>query len=79
MAKTRRHYPVTIYALALVCTAGLASIALGVADGWGLIAAGVTAVSVSLARLHVILDRRRAPVDLRLLPLEGSAAPRRRS
>jgi hypothetical protein len=71
MAKTRTHYPVTIYGLTLVCALGLASVALGIADSWVLIAAGVTAISVSLVRLHVILDRRRAGVDLRPLPRDG--------
>jgi hypothetical protein len=78
VAKTRTYYPVTIYGLTLICALGLASVALGIADGWVLIAAGVTAISVSLARLHVILDRRRARVDPRLLPLEGPPAPRNR-
>jgi hypothetical protein len=77
-AKTRTHYPVTIYGLTLVCALGLASVALGIADGWVLIAAGVTAISVSLVRLHAILDRRRVRVDPRLLPLEGLPAPRNR-
>ena len=61
MGNERRHYPVSIYALTVLCTLGLAAVALGVADGWALIAAGVTAITVSLARLHVILNRRRAP------------------
>ena len=50
-AKTRTHYPVTIYGLTLVCALGLASVALGIADGWVLIATGVTALSVPLVRL----------------------------
>jgi hypothetical protein len=78
MVKPRAYYPVTIYGLTLLCALGLASVALGIADGWVLIAAGVTAISVSLVRLHVILDRRRAGVDLRQLPLEGPPAPRNR-
>ena len=60
MVKERRHYPLTIYILVLLCALGLASVAVGIADGWGLIAAGVAAISVSLARLYVILQRRRA-------------------
>lgn len=76
MAKTRTHYPVTSHGLTLVCALGLASVALGIADGWALIAAGVTAISVSLVRLHVILDRRRTRVDPSLLTLEGAPAPR---
>jgi len=78
MAKARTNYPVTIYGLTLLCALGLASIALGIADGGVLIAAGVTAISVSLIRLHVILDRRRTGVDLRLRPLDGPPAPRHR-
>src|ERR1700709_2839500 len=40
---------------------------LGHAECWGVIAAGVTAISLSLVRLRVILDRCRARVDPRLL------------
>jgi hypothetical protein len=79
MTETRRHYPITIYALTVVCALGLASVALGVVDGWVLIAAGVTAIFVSLARLHVVLDRRRAGVNLKPIPLDGRPVPKRRS
>jgi hypothetical protein len=34
MAKARRHYPVAIYVLTLVCALGLAAVAVGIADGW---------------------------------------------
>lgn len=78
MVKVRTHYSVTIYGLTLVCALGLASVALGVADGWVLIAAGVMAISVSQVRLHVILDRRRAGADLTVRPLDGPPAPRHR-
>jgi hypothetical protein len=78
MTKTRSHYPITIYALTVICALGLASVALGNADGWVLIAGGVTAISVSLARLHVILDRRRARVDFRLLPVDAPPGLSRR-
>jgi hypothetical protein len=61
MAKARAHYPVTIYGLALLCALGLAAVALGIADGGVLVAAGVTAISVSLGRLHVILDSPPSP------------------
>ncbi|HEY5189909.1 MAG TPA: hypothetical protein VII87_12790 [Solirubrobacteraceae bacterium] len=64
MVKLRRHYPVAVYALTVLCALGLACVAIGIADGWVLIAPGVAAITVSLARLHVILDRRRAGVDL---------------
>jgi len=60
MAKERRHYPVTIYVLVLLCALGLASVAVGIADGWVLITVGVVAVSLSLPSLYVILQRRRA-------------------
>ncbi len=81
MTKPRNHYPITTYAFAVVCALGLASVAVGIADGWILIAVGVTAISVSLARLHVILDRRRAGIDLRLprstgRPCRGAAPSR---
>lgn len=78
MVKVRTHYPVAIYGLTLLCALGVASVALGIVDGWILIAAGVTAISVSLVRLHLILDRRRAAVGLRLRPLDGPSVPRRR-
>jgi len=78
MTKTRSHYPITIYALTVICALGLASVALGIADGWVLIAGGVTAISASLARLHVILDRRRAGVDFGLLPVDAPPGPSRR-
>ncbi len=69
MARERRHYPVVVYLLTVVCALGLAAVALGIVDGWVPIAAGVAAISVALARLHVILQRRRAPQ----LPSRGSA------
>ena len=78
MVKVRTHYPVVIYGLTLVCALGLASLALGIADGWVLIAAGMTAISVSLVGLHLILDRRRAGVDLRPRPFDSPPAPRHR-
>lgn len=78
MAKERSHYPVAIYVLTVLCALGLASVAVGIADGWVLIAAGATAITASLARLHVILDRRRAGVGLRPLPLDGPTLPKRR-
>jgi hypothetical protein len=59
MAKERRHYPGTIYVLTVLSGLGLACVAIGIADGWVFIAAGVAAIAVSLVRLHVILDRRR--------------------
>ena len=62
MARERRHYPVTIYPLAVLAALGLVSVVVGLADGWVPIAGGVPAVVVSLARLHVILHRRRAVV-----------------
>jgi hypothetical protein len=70
MAKERRHYPFAIYILTVLCALGLASVALGIADGWVLIVGGVVAITVSLARLHVILHRRRTDVGLRPLPLD---------
>lgn len=70
MVKERRHYPFTVYLLTVLCGLGVASVAVGIADGWMLIAAGVAAIVVSLARLHVVLDRRRAAVGLRPLPLD---------
>ena len=79
MAKERYHYPVTIYVLTVLCALGLACVALGIADGWVLIAAGETVIMASLVRLHVILDRRRVGVGLRPLPLDGPKPPRRRS
>ena len=79
VATERSHYPVAIYVLTVICALGLACVAVGIADGWVLIAAGVTAISASLARLHVILDRRRAAVGLRPLPLDGPTPPKRHS
>lgn len=79
MATARSHYPVATYLLTVLCALGLASIAVGIADGWVLIAAGATAIITSLARLHVILDRRRAAVGLRPLPLDGPTLPKRRA
>jgi hypothetical protein len=79
MAKDRYHYPVTVYVLTVLCAGGLACVALGIADGWVLIAAGATVIVVSLVRLHVILDRRRVGEGLRRLPLDGAKPPRRRS
>ena len=78
MSKTRRHYPLTIYVLTLLCALGLASVALGIADGWVLIAAGGAAITVSLVRLHVILDRRRAGVGPKPLPLNRASLPKDR-
>ena len=78
MVKLRTHYPIAIYGLTLVCALGLASVALGIADPWILIAVGVTAISVSLVRLHVILDRRRVGANLRPPPLDRPPAPRHR-
>jgi hypothetical protein len=79
MAKEQRHYPVTIYALTVLCALGLASVALGIGDGWVLIAAGVAAIIISLARLHVILDRRRTGMGLGPLPFDATPMPKRRS
>jgi len=79
MAKERYHYPVMIYVLTVLCALGLACVALGIADGWVLIAAGATVIIASLVRLHVILDRRRVGVGLRPLPLDRPKPPRRRS
>jgi hypothetical protein len=76
VAKERRHYPWTIYLLTVVCGLGLACVAIGIADGWLFIAAGVAAIALSLARLHVILDRRRVSVGPRPLPLDRPAGPR---
>jgi hypothetical protein len=79
MATERYHYPVTVYVLTVLCALGLACVALGVADGWVLIAAGAAVIITSLVCLHVILDRRRMGVGLRPLPLDGPKPPRRRS
>jgi hypothetical protein len=79
MAKERYHYPVTVYVLTVFCALGLACVALGIADGWVLIAAGATVIIASLVWLHVILDRRRVGGGLRPLPLDGAKPPRRRS
>jgi hypothetical protein len=79
MAKERYHDPVTVYVLTVLCALGLACVAVGIADGWVLIAAGATVIVASLVRLHVILDRRRIRVGLRPLPLDGPKPPRRRS
>ena len=76
MANKRRHYPWSIYVLTVVCGLGLACVALGIADGWVLIAAGVAAIAISLVRLHVILDRRRVGVGPRPLPLDRAAVPK---
>lgn len=75
MAEERRHYPLAVYALAVLCALGLASVAIGIADGWTLVAAGVAAMSVSLGRLHVILHRRRAGVAAMPLPLNRASVP----
>jgi hypothetical protein len=77
MARDRYHYPVTIYVLTVGCAVGLACVALGIADGWVLIAAGATVIVASLVLLHVILDRRRVGEGLGPLPLHG-AKPQRR-
>jgi hypothetical protein len=79
MAKERSQYPAEAYLLTVLCALGLASVALGIRDGWVLIAAGATAILASRFRLHVILDRRRAAVGLRPLPLNGPTLPRRRT
>jgi hypothetical protein len=79
MAKERSHYPVTIYVLTVVCALGLASVAVGIADGWVLTAAGATAIVASLARLHVVLNRRRVGSGLKPLPIDGPTLPKRRS
>lgn len=79
MAKERSHYPAEAYLLTVLCALGLVFMALGIRDGWVLIAAGATAILASLARLHVVLDRRRAAVGLRPLPLNGPTLPRRRT
>jgi hypothetical protein len=79
VAKERYHYPVTVCILTVLCGLGLACVALGIADGWVLIATGATVIIASLVRLHVILDRRRLGVGLRPLPLDGPKPPRRRS
>ena len=76
MAKERRHYPLTIYVLTVLCALGLASVAIGIADGWVLIAAGGATIAISLARLHVILDRRRAGAGPGLLPVDRGALPK---
>jgi hypothetical protein len=70
MAKERRHYPFAIYVLTVLCALGLASVAIGIADGWVLIAGGVAAITVSLTRLHVTLHCRRAAVAPKPLPLD---------
>jgi hypothetical protein len=77
VSEERRHYPLTTYVLAVLCALGMASVAIGIADGWLLIAAGVAATGASLARLHVILHRRRAEVASALRPhpsADGHAA-----
>lgn len=79
MAKERSHYPVPIYVLTVICALGLAAVAVGIVDGWILTAAGAMAITASLARLHVVLDRRRVGVGLKPLPLDGSTRPRHRS
>jgi hypothetical protein len=76
MGKERRHYPGTIYVLTVLCGLGLACVAIGIADGWVFIAAGVAAIAVSLVRLHVILDRRRTGAGPKPLPLDRAAAPK---
>jgi hypothetical protein len=70
MADEKRSYPLQIYVLAGLCGLGLASLAVGVADGWVLIAAGAAAIAISLARLHVMLDRRRGRAVPRPPPLD---------
>jgi hypothetical protein len=79
MAKEHSHCPVAIYVLTVVCALGLASVALGIADGWVLIAAGAAAITASLTRLYVVLARRRAGAELKPLPLGGPTLPERRS
>jgi hypothetical protein len=79
IAKQRSYYPAGVYALTVLCALGLASVALGVADGWVLIAAGVSAIAVSLVYLHLILERRRPAVALRPLSDDGLSSPNGRS
>jgi hypothetical protein len=57
MAMDRRYYPFAVYVLTVLCALGLASVAMGIADGWVLIAARVAAIGGSLTRIHVILPR----------------------
>jgi hypothetical protein len=78
VSEERRHYPLTTYVLAVLCALGLASVAIGIADGWLLIAAGVASVGASLARLHVILHRRRAVVGGTALPPSRQPLPKSR-
>jgi hypothetical protein len=78
MAMDRRHYPFAVYVLTVLCALGLASVAMGIADGWVLIAAGVAAIGGSLTRIHVILHRRRATVGPRPLPVERGPLPKGR-
>lgn len=79
MARKRCHYPVAIYVWTVLCALGLASVALGIADGWALIAGGVAAISISLVRLHVILNRKRGRIGSRPLPLHGTPLSKRRA
>ena len=72
--KERYHYPVTVYILTVLCGLGLACVALGITDGWVLIAACATVIIASLLRLHVILDRRRMGVVRRLCWIAQAAA-----
>jgi hypothetical protein len=76
MAKEHSHYPVATYLLTVLCALGLASVAVGIADGWVLIAAGAIAIIASLTRLHVILEGRRAAAGLRPLPLDSPTLPK---
>jgi hypothetical protein len=78
MVTEHRHYPFAAWVLTVLCALGLASVAVGVVDGWILIGAGVAAITVSLARLHVILDRRRAAVGPLRLPLDDAPVAKHR-
>jgi hypothetical protein len=69
MVAERRHYPFAVYGWVVLCALGVASIALGIADGWLLVASGSAALGVSLSRLHVLLQRRRAAVGVAPRPL----------
>ncbi len=75
MVKERRHDPLAIFVWTVLCALGLAALALGIADGWVLVASGVAALSVSLVRLHVLLQRRRAAVGMTPLPLSRAPVP----
>jgi len=75
---TRAHYPFRVYAWGALCALGVAAVAIGIADGWLLVALGVVAIVVSLLRLHVTLDRRRCGPGMSPLPLARGPMPKRR-